>query len=164
MQETDANYVAENSAPCNSTGSHSHSSSSVSSPLQPLKVNSSSSVSSPLQPLKVNSCSSVSSPLQPLKVNSSSSVSSPLQPLKVNGTSTSFKTEERGDLIKFYNHVYIQDLKTFALKFKPTNQDINVSAFTVFTVLFMWLFFIVKSLGRVDYFSFFDCSSPFVFC
>ncbi|KAF2352142.1 Retinoblastoma-associated protein B-box, partial [Trinorchestia longiramus] len=58
--------------------------------------------------------------------NASSSRSSKrtnLLPWKVNGTSTSFKKEERGDLIRFYNHVYVQEIKTFALKFKPNNQD-----------------------------------------
>ncbi|NXQ63634.1 RBL1 protein, partial [Anthoscopus minutus] len=33
------------------------------------------------------------------------------------------KTEERGDLIKFYNTVYIGRVKSFALKYDVTNQD-----------------------------------------
>lgn len=70
-----------------------------------------------------------------------SSSSGPLQPLKVNGTSTSFRTEERGDLIKFYNHVYVQHLKTFALRFRPTNQEINVSSVLLFSkaIVVIWL-------------------------
>ncbi|CAL4090554.1 unnamed protein product [Meganyctiphanes norvegica] len=44
----------------------------------------------------------------------------PPTPSQMTGTSSSFETEERGDLIKFYNHVYVQKIKTFALKFRGT--------------------------------------------
>lgn len=36
-------------------------------------------------------------------------------------------TEERGDLIKFYNAVYVGRVKSFALKYDITNQDHIVS-------------------------------------
>jgi len=35
--------------------------------------------------------------------------------------------EERGDLIKFYNAVYVGRVKSFALKYDITNQDHVVS-------------------------------------
>lgn len=35
--------------------------------------------------------------------------------------------EERGDLIKFYNAVYVGRVKSFALKYDVTNQDHVVS-------------------------------------
>ncbi|NWR88160.1 RBL1 protein, partial [Furnarius figulus] len=37
--------------------------------------------------------------------------------------STELETEERGDLIKFYNAVYVGRVKSFALKYDITNQD-----------------------------------------
>lgn len=37
--------------------------------------------------------------------------------------STELGTEERGDLIKFYNAVYVGRVKSFALKYDITNQD-----------------------------------------
>lgn len=41
--------------------------------------------------------------------------------------STELGTEERGDLIKFYNAVYVGRVKSFALKYDITNQDHVVS-------------------------------------
>ncbi|XP_077643176.1 retinoblastoma-like protein 1 isoform X3 [Lonchura striata] len=38
------------------------------------------------------------------------------------------KTEERGDLIKFYNAVYVGRVKSFALKYGITNQDLVMEA------------------------------------
>lgn len=40
---------------------------------------------------------------------------------------TELGTEERGDLIKFYNAVYVGRVKSFALKYDVTNQDHVVS-------------------------------------
>lgn len=37
--------------------------------------------------------------------------------------SSESETEERGDLIKFYNAVYVGRVKSFALKYNITNQD-----------------------------------------
>ncbi|XP_069727830.1 retinoblastoma-like protein 1 isoform X3 [Phaenicophaeus curvirostris] len=37
--------------------------------------------------------------------------------------SSDLGTEERGDLIKFYNTVYVERVKSFALKYDVTNQD-----------------------------------------
>lgn len=41
--------------------------------------------------------------------------------------SSESETEERGDLIKFYNAVYVGRVKSFALKYGITNQDHVVS-------------------------------------
>lgn len=38
------------------------------------------------------------------------------------GTSASFDSEERGDLILFYNQVYVQQMKAFALKFRAAQE------------------------------------------
>uniref|UniRef100_A0A8V5G5N8 Uncharacterized protein n=2 Tax=Melopsittacus undulatus TaxID=13146 RepID=A0A8V5G5N8_MELUD len=38
-------------------------------------------------------------------------------------SSSESETEERGDLIKFYNAVYVKRVKSFALKYDSTNQD-----------------------------------------
>lgn len=42
-------------------------------------------------------------------------------------SSSELGTEERGDLIKFYNAVYVERVKSFALKYDITNQDHVVS-------------------------------------
>ena len=47
-------------------------------------------------------------------------------PLNVTGTSTTFQSEERGDLIKFYNNLYIPNVRSFALKFKSSMQDVSI--------------------------------------
>lgn len=46
----------------------------------------------------------------------------PATPNQMTGTSTSFDQEERGDLIKFYNQVYVQKMKAFALKFRAAQE------------------------------------------
>ncbi|PKK18707.1 retinoblastoma-like 1 [Columba livia] len=43
-------------------------------------------------------------------------------------SSSELETEERGDLIKFYNAVYVARVKSFALKYDVTNQDHVVDA------------------------------------
>ncbi|NWQ82410.1 RBL1 protein, partial [Columbina picui] len=43
-------------------------------------------------------------------------------------SSSETETEERGDLIKFYNAVYVRRVKSFALKYDITNQDHVVEA------------------------------------
>ncbi|XP_071671865.1 retinoblastoma-like protein 1 isoform X6 [Patagioenas fasciata] len=43
-------------------------------------------------------------------------------------SSSGSETEERGDLIKFYNAVYVARVKSFALKYDVTNQDHIVDA------------------------------------
>ncbi|XP_064888771.1 retinoblastoma-like protein 1 isoform X4 [Columba livia] len=43
-------------------------------------------------------------------------------------SSSESETEERGDLIKFYNAVYVARVKSFALKYDVTNQDHVVDA------------------------------------
>ncbi|KAK4301850.1 hypothetical protein Pmani_026025 [Petrolisthes manimaculis] len=46
----------------------------------------------------------------------------PPTPSQMTGTSTSFESEERGDLILFYNQVYVQQMKAFALKFRAVQE------------------------------------------
>uniref|UniRef100_A0A0P4WAI6 Retinoblastoma-like protein 1 n=1 Tax=Scylla olivacea TaxID=85551 RepID=A0A0P4WAI6_SCYOL len=46
----------------------------------------------------------------------------PATPSQMTGTSTSFDQEERGDLILFYNQVYVQKMKAFALKFRAAQE------------------------------------------
>ncbi|XP_064640132.1 retinoblastoma-like protein 1 [Lineus longissimus] len=49
--------------------------------------------------------------------------SQPPTPTKLSGTGMSFEYEDRGDLIKFYNTVFVKKIKGFALKFSVQNQD-----------------------------------------
>ncbi|XP_064097871.1 retinoblastoma-like protein 1 [Macrobrachium nipponense] len=46
----------------------------------------------------------------------------PPTPSQVTGTSANFESEERGDLILFYNQVYVQKMKAFALKFRAAQE------------------------------------------
>lgn len=46
----------------------------------------------------------------------------PPTPSQMTGTSTSFDSEERGDLISFYNQVYVQQMKAFAFKFRAAQE------------------------------------------
>lgn len=46
----------------------------------------------------------------------------PPTPSQMTGTSTNFESEERGDLILFYNQVYVQQMKAFALKFRSVQE------------------------------------------
>lgn len=50
----------------------------------------------------------------------------PAQPGDLAGRSTSHENEERGDIIKFYNTVYVQKMQEFALKF--ANDESAVSS------------------------------------
>uniref|UniRef100_A0A6A7FZ97 Retinoblastoma-like protein 2 n=1 Tax=Hirondellea gigas TaxID=1518452 RepID=A0A6A7FZ97_9CRUS len=63
-----------------------------------------------------------STSLTPIETRRSSAANN-MVPGKVNGTSTSFKNEERGDLIRFYNHVYVPVLRAFALRFRENNSE-----------------------------------------
>ncbi|CAG0894061.1 unnamed protein product [Darwinula stevensoni] len=47
--------------------------------------------------------------------------SAPPTPTQLAGTSSSFELEDRGDLISFYNAVYMQKLKPFAMRFSTGN-------------------------------------------
>ncbi|XP_054719521.1 retinoblastoma-like protein 1 [Uloborus diversus] len=51
--------------------------------------------------------------------------SQPPTPTKLSGTGTSFEFEERGDLINFYNKVYVPRIQKFAYKFSQTNNGIE---------------------------------------
>lgn len=46
----------------------------------------------------------------------------PPTPSQMTFSSTSFESEERGDLIFFYNQVYVQQMKAFALKFRAVQE------------------------------------------
>ncbi|XP_069675672.1 retinoblastoma-like protein 1 isoform X2 [Periplaneta americana] len=53
--------------------------------------------------------------------------SAPPTPTHLAGTGTSFEFEDRGDLIKFYNTIYVQKVRGFALKFSSGVQPENVT-------------------------------------
>ncbi|KAJ9576035.1 hypothetical protein L9F63_007135, partial [Diploptera punctata] len=53
--------------------------------------------------------------------------SAPPTPTHLAGTSTSFEHEDRGDLIKFYNTIYVPKVKVFALKFSSGVQPDNLT-------------------------------------
>jgi hypothetical protein len=42
------------------------------------------------------------------------------------GTGNSFEFEDRGDLIKFYNTIYVQKVKEFALKFSSGGGQVMI--------------------------------------
>ncbi|XP_053126906.1 retinoblastoma-like protein 2 isoform X2 [Hemicordylus capensis] len=47
--------------------------------------------------------------------------SAPPTPTRLTGANSDIEEEERGDLIQFYNNVYSDRIKDFALKYSPTN-------------------------------------------
>ncbi|EMP41278.1 Retinoblastoma-like protein 2 [Chelonia mydas] len=47
--------------------------------------------------------------------------SAPPTPTRLTGTNSDIEEEERGDLIRFYNNIYIEHMKEFALKYSSTN-------------------------------------------
>ncbi|XP_015277701.1 PREDICTED: retinoblastoma-like protein 2 [Gekko japonicus] len=47
--------------------------------------------------------------------------SAPPTPTRLTGANSDIEEEERGDLIQFYNNVYTDRIKDFALKYSPTN-------------------------------------------
>lgn len=51
--------------------------------------------------------------------------SQPPTPTKLAGTGTHFEFEERGDLINFYNKVYVPKIQKFAYKFSQTNNGLE---------------------------------------
>jgi hypothetical protein len=73
--------------------------------------------------------------------------SDPPTPTRLAGTGTAFEFDEggedRGDLIKFYNAVFVKKVKQFALRFS-TSQNKNVSQSMPQTEsgAFIWSFFI----------------------
>ncbi|XP_074644237.1 retinoblastoma-like protein 1 [Tubulanus polymorphus] len=48
--------------------------------------------------------------------------SQPPTPTRLSGTGTTFEFEDRGDLIKFYNSVFVSKLRHFAMKFSASSQ------------------------------------------
>ncbi|XP_023370523.1 retinoblastoma-like protein 2 isoform X2 [Otolemur garnettii] len=49
--------------------------------------------------------------------------SAPPTPTRLTGANSDMEEEERGDLIQFYNNIYIKQIKTFAMKYSQTNMD-----------------------------------------
>ncbi|XP_044778219.1 retinoblastoma-like protein 2 isoform X4 [Neomonachus schauinslandi] len=49
--------------------------------------------------------------------------SAPPTPTRLTGANSDMEEEERGDLIQFYNSIYIKQIKTFAMKYSQANMD-----------------------------------------
>ncbi|KAH0512455.1 Retinoblastoma-like protein 2 [Microtus ochrogaster] len=49
--------------------------------------------------------------------------SAPPTPTRLTGANSDIEEEERGDLIQFYNNVYIKQIQTFAMKYSQANMD-----------------------------------------
>uniref|UniRef100_A0A8C3VVK2 Retinoblastoma-like protein 2 n=1 Tax=Catagonus wagneri TaxID=51154 RepID=A0A8C3VVK2_9CETA len=49
--------------------------------------------------------------------------SAPPTPTRLTGANSDMEEEERGDLIQFYNSIYIKQIKAFALKYSQANMD-----------------------------------------
>uniref|UniRef100_A0A8D0HLP5 Retinoblastoma-associated protein B-box domain-containing protein n=1 Tax=Sphenodon punctatus TaxID=8508 RepID=A0A8D0HLP5_SPHPU len=47
--------------------------------------------------------------------------SAPPTPTRLTGPNSDMEEEERGDLIQFYNNIYIEQIKEFALKYSPNS-------------------------------------------
>lgn len=47
--------------------------------------------------------------------------SAPPTPTRLTGANSDVEEEERGDLIQFYNNIYIKQIKTFAMKYSQAN-------------------------------------------
>jgi hypothetical protein len=52
--------------------------------------------------------------------------SAPPTPTHLAGTGSTFESEDRGDLIKFYNTIYVLKVKGFALKFSSTGGQVMI--------------------------------------
>jgi hypothetical protein len=52
--------------------------------------------------------------------------SAPPTPTHLAGTGNSFEFEDRGDLIKFYNTIYVQKVQGFALKFSSGGGQVMI--------------------------------------
>lgn len=63
--------------------------------------------------------------------------SAPPTPTRLTGANSDMEEEERGDLIQFYNNIYIKQIKTFAMKYSQAN-----------VVSLTGDYFILFSLGR----------------
>ncbi|XP_051051067.1 retinoblastoma-like protein 2 isoform X3 [Phodopus roborovskii] len=48
--------------------------------------------------------------------------SAPPTPTRLTGANSDIEEEERGDLIQFYNNIYIKQIQTFAMKYSQANQ------------------------------------------
>ena len=60
--------------------------------------------------------------------------SCPPTPTRLAGTGTAFEFEDRGDLIRFYNTVFVKRVKNFATKFSSQNTKEGVSVIRKFSV------------------------------
>ncbi|XP_077982360.1 retinoblastoma-like protein 1 [Glandiceps talaboti] len=77
---------------------------------------------SPVQPGGNGCCS-------PVQIRSTSTLpvpqpnSAPPTPTRLAGTGSSFDDEDRGDLIKFYNSIYVRKMQSFALRFASADNS-----------------------------------------
>ena len=62
--------------------------------------------------------------------------SQPPTPTRVAGTGTHFEFEERGDIIMFYNNVYLPELTKFIMKFTSNGQSGVRLSFSYFNYMF----------------------------
>jgi hypothetical protein len=60
--------------------------------------------------------------------------SAPPTPTHLAGTGSSFESEDRGDLIKFYNTIYVLKVQGFALKFCSTGGQVIIYKITHFVL------------------------------
>lgn len=56
--------------------------------------------------------------------------SAPPTPTRLTGANSDIEEEERGDLIQFYNNVYTDRIRDFALKYSPSNGVSSLSSFS----------------------------------
>ena len=61
--------------------------------------------------------------------------SAPPTPTHLAGTGSSYESEDRGDLIHFYNTIYVLRVKGFALKFSGNGGQVIIYKVTHFEVL-----------------------------
>lgn len=82
---------------------------------------------------KMCSCFSVDSRDSSPNMRSSSTLpvpqpsSAPPTPTRLAGANSDMEEEERGDLIQFYNNIYIRRVKAFALKYSTSSTESGVS-------------------------------------
>ena len=67
--------------------------------------------------------------------------SQPPTPTRVAGTGTHFEFEERGDIIMFYNNVYLPELTKFIMKFTSNGQS-GVRLSLIYLIIYVLLILI----------------------
>ncbi|XP_073432298.1 retinoblastoma-like protein 2 isoform X2 [Dendrobates tinctorius] len=61
--------------------------------------------------------------------------SAPPTPTRLSGASSDLEEEERGDLVHFYNNIYIGNMKSFALKYTNANEATPLSPYPSMRIL-----------------------------